>query len=472
MSSPTHLASLLAILRAGATVVPLNPNATAAEADYVLEHAEVSAALVEPAALGRWHPRARLVLASQDPRLAEPAADDAPRGALPAPSADSPALLVYTSGTTGRPKGALLAHAALVANLRAVADIWRWSVNDRLLLTLPCFHLHGLALGCLATAVVGSSLVLRDAFRAPEVVRDLEEEAATLFFGVPTMYARLVDLPSHVTAGRDLSGVRLWVSGSAPLSPALATRFRERFGAAVVERFGMSEAGFVLSTRPGAERPGSVGWPVPGVECRIAEPEAPVGDAERGGAEQWGTEEPASWAATGRPQIVDCRPGEIGELLLRGDSLFLGYWRDPVATRRVLVDGWLRTGDLAVCDADGAVRIVGRISTDVLKCRGFKVAAVEIEQCLAEHPDVVEAAVVGIADEHLGQSIVAFVIRRPGAACTADDLEAFLRASLAGYKIPQRFEFRDDLPRIGPGKVAKRALIEEAGYSAARAPSA
>ena len=342
--------------------------------------------------------------------------------------------MIYTSGTTGRPKGALLSHRALTSNLAAVASLWGWTRRDRLLLTLPCFHLHGLALGCAATAVVGSSVVLRDGFEAAEVPRDLAATRSTMFFGVPTMYVRLCDLPQAATAGVDLSSMRLWASGSAPLSPAVHERFAARFGGRIVERFGMSEGGFMLSTRPGAERPGSVGWPVPGVECRIA-------------------------LAAGEP---------VGELQVRGANLFSGYWRDPEATAAAFADGWFRTGDLATNDPDGAVRIVGRLSTDIVKSRGFKISAVEIEQRLAEHPAVAEAAVIGVPDEVQGQRLVAYVIPAEGAAPDAAELQAFLRRSLAAYKIPAEVCLVRDVPRTGPGKVNKRRLAEEYRGAAAR----
>jgi acyl-CoA synthetase (AMP-forming)/AMP-acid ligase II len=450
-NSPELVAGVLAILRLGATVVPLNPALPEGDLRYVLGHAEVSAALVSdvPAKVAgelcaTVVTSLEALVGSAPPSPADRAAGDALRAGV---TPESIALLVYTSGTTGRPKGALLSHRALLENLRAMAGIWGWTAADRLLLTLPCFHLHGLGLGCLAAFVVGSQILLRPRFDAPEVAAELARGRATMFFGVPTMYARLVALPPEAISGADLSRVRLFVSGSAPLATSLASRFRERFGHPVVERFGMTEGGFMLSTRPGAERPGSVGWPVPGVECRVM-------DAETSS---------------------DAADGVTGELLVRGSNLFSGYWRDPEATRRAFTGDWFRTGDLAVKDADGSFRIVGRISTDIIKSRGYKIGAVEIEEQLSQHPAVAEAAVVGVPDADQGERVVAFVIASPGAALTPEELVAFLRPRVAPHKVPGAVVVVDELPRAGPGKVNKRALIEAArggAYSLARAPSA
>jgi malonyl-CoA/methylmalonyl-CoA synthetase len=425
-NSPELFAALLAIVRTGAIAVPLNPRATPDEAAYVFSHADVAAAIVGPQHACEAARRTALVFHPGDSLLAEPAGGTA-RAPLPDVDPASAALLVYTSGTTGRPKGALLAHRALTANMRALASLWGWTSADRLLLTLPCFHLHGLGLGCAAAVVVGSSVVLRDGFDAADVPSDLEASAATMFFGVPTMYVRLCDLPVQATTGIDLARMRLWVSGSAPLSPAVHERFAARFGARIVERYGMSEGGFMLSTRPGFERPGRVGWPVPGVECRIA--------SEDGAA--------------------------AGELRVRGSSLFLGYWRDTAATAASYLDGWFRTGDVANLDAEGVFSIVGRLSTDIVKSRGFKIGAVEIEQRLMAHAAVAEAAVIGVPDEDQGQRLVAFVIPAQGLSPNAGELDAFLRQSLAAYKIPGEFRIVADVPRVGPGKVNKRRLLED-----------
>jgi len=450
-TSLDHLVSLLGILRAGLTVVPLNPLASPEEARFILDHAELSAAIVAErhAAIARD----LVPLVTTDPGTLPDGSTDL-TGEVGVDEDDA-ALLIYTSGTTGRPKGVLLSHRALVENLRAIAGLWGWTESDRLLLTLPSHHLHGLVLGCLAPFLIGSSVVLRDGFHPRRVPRDLESDRATMFFGVPTMYARLAALDEADLAGADLSRVRLWVSGSAPLPAALAARFEERFGGRIVERFGMSEGGFMVSTRPGAERPGSVGWPVPGVECRIVEPDEldrVVKSTESGTVPQ------RSSGGSAPGELRELPAGQVGELVVRGANLFSGYWRDSVATRRAFVDGWFRTGDLAMKDEEGAIRIVGRLSTDVIKSRGYKIGAVEIEECLASHPEIVEAAVVGVPDLDQGERVVAAVIAAPPGQLTDTQVIDFLRPRVAKHKLPSEVVFFDELPRVGPGKVNKRAL--------------
>ena len=450
-TSLDHLVGLLAILRAGLTVVPLNPLASPEEARFILDHAELSAAIV-----GERHAeiaRELVPLVLTDPGTLPDGATDLTGDV--SVDEDDAALLIYTSGTTGRPKGVLLSHRALIENLRAIAGLWGWMESDRLLLTLPSHHLHGLVLGCLAPFVIGSSVVLRDGFHPRRVPRDLESSRATMFFGVPTMYARLAALDEGDLAGADLSRVRLWVSGSAPLSAPLAARFEERFGRRIVERFGMSEGGFMISTRPGAERPGSVGWPVPGVECRIVEPD----ELDRAvKLSEAGTTPLRSTGGSAPGELTELPAGAVGELVVRGTSLFSGYWKDSAATRRAFSDGWFRSGDLAMKDEEGAIRIVGRLSTDVIKSRGYKIGAVEIEQCLANHPEIVEAAVVGVPDPDQGERVVAAVIAAPPGRLTDTQVIEFLRPRVARHKLPSQVVFLDELPRVGPGKVNKRAL--------------
>ena len=264
----------------------------------------------------------------------------------------------------------------MLSNLTTVARAWRWTEDDRLLLTLPCFHLHGLGLGIIGSFLAGSSVVLRRRFVAEEVCADLEEYRATMFFGVPTMYNRLLAVPDRLSIERDLRHMRLWVSGSAPLPIATFERFRQRFGVEILERFGMTECGFPLATPyDGPRRAGTVGVPLPGISVRVIDPEA----ADAG-------------------HVIDVGDGLEGELAISGPNLFSGYWNRPEETRRALVDGYLRSGDVAVREADGTFRILGRMSVDIIKTRGFKVSAVEIEDCLQRHPQVQEVAVVGLPD--------------------------------------------------------------------------
>ncbi|MBI3783539.1 MAG: AMP-binding protein [Deltaproteobacteria bacterium] len=441
-NSPELVVSILGTIAAGAILVPVNPAATADELLYIIGDCGARLAVVESAHLGVLRDATPTGLTPLDgPNLGrdcfaatlETSADRRPNAIDPR----SPALIIYTSGTTGRPKGAVLSHEALTTNLLTVAEAWRWTANDRLLLTLPCFHLHGLGLGILTSLMVGSSIVLRRRFVVDEVLADLARFECTMFFGVPTMYSRLVALPDTALRTYRRQRMRLWVSGSAPLNAALFERFRERFGYELMDRYGMTECCFVLST-PYDEprRPGMVGRPLAGVDVRLVDPDA----ADSG-------------------KIVDVADGSHGEILIRGSNLFSGYWQRPQETQRVMLDGYLRSGDIAVREADGMFRIVGRSSVDIIKSRGFKVGAVEIEEALQRHPAVEEVAVVGLPDPDQGERVVAAVILRRDAQVSTDQLRAHVRTLLAPHKVPADIVFVDDIPRIGPGKFKKKELI-------------
>jgi acyl-CoA synthetase (AMP-forming)/AMP-acid ligase II len=435
-NSPELVIAIVGVIQAGAALVPLNPAYTADELLYIVGDAGARVAIVtEEHAAVLTHaplPELFLILSSLDTLT----------GGAPQPlavDAEAAALIVYTSGTTGRPKGAVLSHRALLSNFLTVAQAWRWTADDRLLLTLPCFHLHGLGLGIITSLLVGSSVALRRRFVVEDVCADLERVQATMFFGVPTMYNRLVALPDATLAAHDLGRMRLWVSGSAPLPAATFDRFRQRFGHDLLERYGMTECGFVLATPyDGPHRPGVVGTPLPGLAVRLVDPEA----ADAGA-------------------LVDVADGVTGEIVIHGPNLFHGYWNRPEDTRRAFLDGYLRSGDLAVREADGMFRIVGRSSVDIIKTRGFKVSAVEIEDVLQRHPDVQDVAVVGLPDADQGERVVAAVTPRAGAAVTPDALRVFARQHLAPHKTPAQIVLIDDIPRIGPGKFKKKALIEQ-----------
>jgi malonyl-CoA/methylmalonyl-CoA synthetase len=434
-NAPELVAVVLGVLHAGAVLVPLNPAYTADEVTYIVADAGARVAIVhsEHATILMDAPLADLSLI-----LDSTESLTGPARTVVRCDAQAPALIVYTSGTTGRPKGAVLSHRALLSNLTTVARAWQWTENDRLLLTLPCFHLHGLGLGIMASFLVGSSVALRRRFVLEEVLDDLVRVEATMFFGVPTIYNRLVSLPAERFAQHDLHRMRLWVSGSAPLSAATYERFRERTGFALMERYGMTECGFVLSTpyeQP--RRAGVVGFPLPGISVHIVDPEA---------------------ADAGR--LVDVVDGVQGEIIIRGPNLFSGYWNRPEDTQRALLDGYLRSGDLAVREADGMIRIVGRSSVDIIKTRGFKVGAVEIEDCLQRHPDVQEVAVVGIPDADAGERVVAAVTLKADSQIASDALRAYAGDHLAPHKVPAEVIFIDEIPRTGPGKFKKKELIQ------------
>ncbi|MFQ5665531.1 MAG: AMP-binding protein [Candidatus Binatia bacterium] len=435
-NSPDLVATALGVIQAGAVLVPLNPASPAGEVVHIVRDSRPTIAVVTRAHATALEQTQLHSLTVEVDALR--AAQTVQRGSLAIVQPDAPAVIVYTSGTTGRPKGVVLSHHALLSNLTTVAHAWQWTERDRLLLTLPCFHLHGLGLGIIASFLVGSSIVLRRRFIAAETLADAARAQATMFFGVPTMYNRLVALPAASFEAHDRLRMRLWVSGSAPLSAATFERFRTRCGAAILERYGMTECLFVLSAPyEGPRRPGVVGRPLPGISVRLVDP-----DAADGG------------------RCVDVPDGTQGEIAIRGPNLFSGYWDRSEETQRTFVDGYFRSGDLALREPDGMLRILGRRSVDIIKTRGFKVSAVEIEQCLQRHPHVQEVAVVGVPDPDQGERIVAAIMPRAHSHASADAIRAYGREHLAPHKMPSVIVFIEEIPCTGPGKFKKKELIK------------
>jgi malonyl-CoA/methylmalonyl-CoA synthetase len=338
----------------------------------------------------------------------------------------TPATLIYTSGTTGRSKGAVLSHDNVLVNTTNLIACWRITSADRYLAVLPLFHVHGLANGLVTWLAAGFRMRLVERFEVSRVADLFNAFTPTLFFGVPTIYVRLLELPVEVsqTIGRH---VRLFVSGSAPLQASTFEAFRARFGHAILERYGMSETLMnIANPYAGERRPGTVGLPLPGVEARIVD-------------------------GTG----TDLGAGEAGELLLRGPNVFQGYWQQPEATAAAFVDGWFRTGDLAERSLDGYYTLCGR-RTDLIISGGFNIYPREIEDLLVEHGGVREAAVVGAADPRRGEVPVAYVVADQPIDHTA--LEAVCRRSLASFKVPRGFIQVPALPRTAMGKVQKHLL--------------
>ncbi|MET9887080.1 AMP-binding protein [Streptomyces sp. NPDC006430] len=390
------VAAVVGGLLAGVPFVPLPPDAGPAEREHILR--DSGAVLVDV----------------DFSRRSSGSAAGAGSGTGP----EAPALVLYTSGTTGAPKGVVLTGAALAADLDALAEAWQWSAEDTLVHGLPLFHVHGLVLGVLGALRTGSRLV-HTGRPTPEAYA---RAGGSLYFGVPTVWSRIAGAPEDAAA---LSGARLLVSGSAAL-PAPVFRDLERLtGLRPVERYGMTETLITLSGRAGGEvRPGTVGTPLPGVRTRIA--------AEPG--------------------------AEIGELQLTGPTLFAGYLGRPEATAAAYTeDGWFRTGDIAAVDAaDGAHRIVGRASIDMIKSGGYRIGAGEIENALLDHPKVSEAAVVGVPDADLGQRIVAFVVAE---GVTGAELTEFVAAHLSVHKRPREVRFVAAVPRNAMGKPQKKLLL-------------
>ena len=397
--------AVVGALAGGVAVVPVNPRAGSRELEHIVSD---SAPALVLARTGVDLPAALRPLPRHDVAL------DGEAGKLPDElGAEATAIVLYTSGTTGLPKGVAIPRRAIESNLDALAAVWEWTDSDRLAHALPLFHVHGLVLGVLGPLRRGASMM----------------------FGVPTMYHRIA-LEAEQDAGlaQAFGRARILVSGSAPLPAIEHQRIERLTGQRIVERYGMTETLMNVSVRASGERrPGYVGLPLPGVEIGLVDDD-------------------------GRP--LDVSDDEtIGEIRVRGPNLFLGYLNRPDATAEAFRDGWFQTGDLATRAADGYIRIVGRRATDLIKSGGFKIGAGEIEGALLEHPDVREAAVAGLPDPDLGERIAAWVVCREGASPTGDELVAHVGELLASYKRPREITFVDELPRNDMGKVMKRALV-------------
>nr|WP_033400599.1 acyl-CoA synthetase [Actinokineospora enzanensis] len=420
--------AVVGALAAGVAVVPVNPKIGERELAHIVADSapelvlaapevELPGALAElPGALAEL-PRLHV-----DPEVR--AAGEWPVE----PDPESPAFIVYTSGTTGPPKGVLLPRRAIAANLDALAEAWEWTSADTVVHGLPLFHVHGLILGVLGPLRLGGGVWHLGRFESGAVAAALGS-GATMMFGVPTMYHRLVaDCEADPALAKAIGGARLLVSGSAALPATDHARLSAATGQQVVERYGMTETLMNCSVRAaGDRRPGAVGRPVDGVDLRLVDDDGLV--VHEG----------------------------IGEIEVRGPNLFLGYLNRPDATADAMRDGWFRTGDMAIRDADGYVRIVGRRATDLIKSGGYKIGAGEIENALLEHPGVAEAAVTGEPDPDLGERIVAWVVAE-GAPPAADELADHVARLLAPHKRPRVVRYLDALPRNELGKVTKRAL--------------
>jgi malonyl-CoA/methylmalonyl-CoA synthetase len=414
--------AMVATVECGIELVPINPKLGAAELDHILSDATPDVLIGGPDA----GPLAGIPRLSVDP-------DARGELRLRTVSDESPAIVIYTSGTTGRPKGVLLPARAITTNLDALAEAWAWTQHDTLTHALPIFHVHGLVLGIFGPLRRGGHVHHLERF-TPEAVCEAITGGATMLFAVPTMYHRLADaIETDGALAGALRGARLLVSGSAGLPARTFERIRLATGQRIVERYGLTETIMNTAVRAdGERRPGEVGGPLGGVQMRI------VADD--------GSEAPAD--------------GEtIGEVVVRGQNLFLGYLNRPDATAQALREGWFWTGDLATRSTDGYVRIVGRRSTDLIKTGGYKVGAGEIEGALLEHPAVSEAAVKGEGDEDLGERIVAWVVLSEGASAPSErELSDHVAALLTPHKRPRTVHFVSELPRNAMGKVIKQQL--------------
>ncbi|MFF7444603.1 MULTISPECIES: AMP-binding protein [unclassified Streptomyces] len=420
--------AVVAALRAGVPAVPLNPKSGEGELGHILSDSAPTLVLAAPGdelpSPVRDVPRLDVTLDRTGGPVADAGAEDT-----------APALVVYTSGTTGPPKGAVIPRRAIASTLDALADAWEWTGDDVLVHGLPLFHVHGLVLGVLGPLRRGGSVRHLGRFSPEGVARELND-GATLLFGVPTMYHRIAQaLPADPQLAKALGRARLLVSGSAALPVHDHERIAAATGRHVIERYGMTETLMNTSVRADGEaRPGTVGVPLPGVELRLVEED-------------------------GTP-IASYDGETVGEIQVRGPNLFTGYLDRPDATAAAFTaDGWFRTGDMAVRDGDGYVRIVGRKATDLIKSGGYKIGAGEIENALLEHPGVREAAVTGEPDADLGERIAAWIVPAdPQSPPGTEELADHVARRLAPHKRPRVVRHLDALPRNDMGKIMKRAL--------------
>jgi long-chain acyl-CoA synthetase len=412
----------LGALWAGGVAVPLNPLAPAAELEA--EVADVEPTVVVGAGRGAS------VLARAEP--VGSVADGEPLAAEVERDDSDLAVLLFTSGTAGAPRAAMLTHGNLEANIGQVQGQpgLRVGADDVGLATLPFFHVFGLNVALGVALAAGMRSILMDPFDAARAVEAVRDHGITILAGVPAMFAAILELDEAVAPAGCLRSLRLAVSGAAPLPPEVVDGFAARFGVRLAEGYGLTEAAPIVCTNAAdAESPrGSIGPPLPGVEVRLV-------------------------GGDGHDVVV----GDPGELWVRGPNVFPGYWRDPDATARVLVDGWLRTGDVGVADEDGELRLVDRIK-DLVIVSGFNVFPAEVEDVLLDHPAVAEAAVVGEPHPRTGEALVAWVVPAPGTAPTAAELREFATGRLARYKVPARVELVEMLPRNLSGKVLRREL--------------
>jgi len=420
----------LGALWCGAVAVPVNPGAPAAELGPELARVGATLVVVGPGAEpldGLPGAVAASRLTEGPPLEVEVERDDR-----------EVAVLLFTSGTAGAPRAAMLTHGNLEANIGQVQAHpgLRVGPDDVGVATLPFFHVFGLNVALGVALANGVRSVLLPQFDAAGLVERVRVHAASIVAGVPAMFAAVLDLPEAEAPADAFASVRLAVSGAAELPDEVADAFAERFGVTIHEGYGLTEAAPIVTTTAidRAPHPGSIGPPLPGVEVRLVDADG-----------------------------TDVAVGDPGEIWVRGDNVFAGYWDDPESTARVLSDGWLRTGDVAVADDAGFLSLVDRMK-DLIIVSGFNVYPAEVEEVLLTHPDVEDAAVVGVPSKRTGETVAAFVVPRPGAPEPGlASIRDHVARRLARYKVPTSVEFRDELPRNQAGKLLRRALEPAAG---------
>jgi malonyl-CoA/methylmalonyl-CoA synthetase len=424
----------LGIWRAGGIAVPLPLNTPAAELEYYISDTQAATLICDSAneaVAVAVSVRCGVALHAYDALISHETLLE-----LPNVSAERRAMILYTSGTTNRPKGVVTTHANIAAQIESLVQAWEWRANDRILLCLPLHHVHGIINVVSCALWSGAVCEMLPRFDANAVWEAIASGQLTLFMAVPTIYVKLIAGWEASSPGRrtELSQgaaqLRLMVSGSAALPVSTLERWKEITGQILLERYGMTEIGMALSNPYHGQRvPGSVGMPLPGVKVRLADED-------------------------GR----EVSPGTPGEIEVRGPNVFLEYWHKPDATRAAFRDGWFCTGDTAVVE-NGVYRILGRTNIDILKTGGHKVSALEIEEALREHVAIAECAVVGVPDPEWGERIAVAVVLRDGKALELEELRAWCKQRLATHKVPSRLLVLDSLPRNAMGKVTKRAVV-------------
>ncbi len=420
--------AVVGALSAGAAVVPINPGLGPRELGHIVDDSVPDRFVAWPGV----DPPEQL---SHLPRLdIDPTARTEAR--LPDELQDDDvAFVMYTSGTTGPPKGVQIPRRAISSNLDALAEVWQWTSEDRLTHALPVFHVHGLVIGILGPLRRNAQVEHVGRF-SPQALATALQNGATMVFGVPTMYGRIAkEAETDEDLARAFASARLLVSGSAALPTTVHEAMKRLTGQEILERYGLTETLMNAGVRLGDEVvPGRVGPPLPGVDIRLIDDDG---------------------------NTIDGSDDEtIGEVAVRGPNVFTGYLNRPDATAEAMRDGWFMTGDMATRNAAGSLKLVGRKSTDLIKSGGYRIGAGEIEGALLEHPAVAEAAVTAKPDEDLGERIVAWVVAEPGHHTTADELSDHVASLLTRHKRPREVHFLEELPRNAMGKVMKRELTD------------
>ena len=436
----------LAVLSLGAIALPLNPGYRAEEILYFLSDSESSLVVIhsekynELAPVLNQIPSPQFLFLDKEipdvlcyPRLLEKST------VIKEPSyptlGEDTAMLCYTSGTTGRSKGAMITHENLIQNMKALQRAWHWTDRDKLLHVLPLFHIHGLAVALHGAFYAGSTIIMEERFDPYETWRILEEERCTMLMAVPTIYQRLSQAWETLERKPNLKAVKLFISGSAPLPEPLFYRFKEQTRHTLLERYGMTETGMIASNPYDSDlrKVKSVGYPLEGVAIRV------VGK-----------------------NSLDVTPGEVGEVWIKGNNVFKGYWKQPEKTAESFEEGWFKSGDLGYQDPEDNLRfyLEGR-GKELIITGGFNVYPKEIENILEDHAAVQESAVFGLAHEDFGEQVTAAVVLKEGVSLESLELIDFCKTRLAGYKCPKKIFFRSGLPRNSMGKLQKHLLQKE-----------